>query len=141
MSNKTFLRVIFICFMVVIVSIGACVASYYVFDVGNKVENIASEPFPHASISEYNDVRMTLEILDDGTITEEDVLTGIRYICSEIKRKNVSVQSKLIFFNVYTYDKSTKVYVYNGKIDTKTLYKTDWDNITKYDEMRTLIKR
>lgn len=141
MSNKTFKKIMLICFLVVAGSISACVFSYYIFDIEYKVRTVAEKPFQHTNIAEYTDSRMVLDVLYDGEMTEDDILTGIRYILAEIRNRKIPVKSKLMFFNVYTYVGKEKHSLYNGKIDMKTVYKTEWNKITKFDEMRKLISR
>lgn len=141
MSNKVFKRILLICFLVVLGSIITCLFSYYIFDTGRKVTRITDKYFYGASSFEDGDRALVIEIPYSDDLTEKMLLNGVRNICYGIQAKNININKRMLIFNVYDYEKLKKTYVYVIKIQDSILYNTDWLGITKYEELKFLIKR
>ena len=141
MSNKTFKKIMLICFLVVIGSIGACMIAYNVTDPSVRIRKISDKYFTLTSSFEENEAAIVIGIPYAEGLTESMILRGIRSICHEINVKKININKSMLVFKVYEYDKFKRTDLYTAKISSSMLYNTEWSSITKYDELRTLIKR
>ena len=96
MSNKTFKRIMLICFVIIVGSIGACVAGYYVLDIGHKVESIADKYFKATSVVEDGDSALIINIPYADGLTEKMILEGARSICYEVQSRNIKINKNML---------------------------------------------